>query len=268
MQELAGRVAWITGAASGIGLALAKKLAAEKMKLVLVDVHAIDTAELGPDVLAIQCDVSNGAEVAAAATRAREAFGVVQLIVNNAGIGGGGGPMWNIREEHWRRTLDVNLWGVIHGICQLVPPLLESGEPGHVVNTASMAGMVTTPFLGPYNASKHAVVALSETLAKELELVGAQIGVSVVCPGFVKTNIGASSFDRGGDNKVGQAVAALVAAGTAPETIADVIVAAIREPRFYVLTHPEMKPQIAHRMRQILEEKPPGIDPMIRSLFG
>ena len=270
MQDLQGRVAWITGAASGIGLALARRLAAEKMKLVLVDVSPLDAirAELGGDVLAIQADVSDGAAIEAAAKRAHEAFGVVQLIVNNAGIGGGGGPMWSIPEGHWRKTLEINLWGVIHGIRCLIPPLLASGEPGHVVNTASMAGMITTPFMGPYNASKHAVVALSETLAKELELVGAKIGVSVVCPGFVKTNIGSSSFDRGGNSKIAQAIAALVAAGQPAERVADVIVAAIREPRFYVLTHPEMKPQIEHRMRQILEEKPPGIDPMIRALFA
>jgi len=269
MQDLAGRVAWITGAASGIGLALAKRLAAEKMKLVLVDRAPLDAvrAELGDvPVLTIQTDVSVGDEVAAAAARARETFGVVHVICNNAGIGGGGGPMWKIEERDWKRTLDVNLWGVIHGIRHLLPALIESGEPGHVVNTASMAGMITTPFLGPYNASKHGVVALSETLAKELELEGANVGVSVVCPGFVKTNI--ADFGHGERTKVSEALHQLVAAGQAPERVADVIVAAIREPRFYVLTHPEMKPQIEHRMRQILDEKPPGMDPLIRQLFG
>ncbi len=271
MQDLAGKVAWITGAASGIGLALAKRLAAENMKLVLVDVSPLDAVadELGGDVLALRADVSNDGEVAAAAARASERFGIVHLICNNAGIGGGGGPMWKIAEQEWKRTIDVNLWGVIHGIRHLLPPLLDSGQDGHVVNTASMAGLITTPFLGPYNASKFGVVALSETLAKELELVGAKVGVSVVCPGFVKTNIASGAFEgEGANNKTAVAMAQLVAAGQPPERVADAIVAAVREPRFYVLTHPEMKPQIGHRMRQILEESPPGIDPLIRSLFG
>src|SRR4051794_39455291 len=119
MEELSGRVAWITGAASGIGRALAKRLAAEHMKLVLVDVAPLEAAvaELaGADVLAIRADVANGEEVAAAAARARDAFGIAHVICNNAGIGGPGGPMWSIAEADWKRTLDINLWGVIHGI--------------------------------------------------------------------------------------------------------------------------------------------------------
>lgn len=272
MQELAGKVAWITGAASGIGLALAKRLAIEHVKLVLVDVSPLDHAcaqLVGADVLAIRADVARGDEVAAAAERVRERFGLVHLICNNAGIGGGGGPMWKISEQDWQRTLDVNLWGVIHGIRCLLPPLIESGEIGHVINTASMAGLITTPFMGPYNASKFAVVALSETLAKELELVRAKVGVSVVCPGFVKTNIAAASpsFDRGGNAKIAAAIAQLVAAGQPAERVADAIVAAVRESRFYVLTHPEMKPQIGYRMQQILDEQPPAVDPFIRALF-
>lgn len=286
VKTLDGRVAWITGAASGIGLALAHRLAAEQMKLVLVDIEAAPLAAAeaalranGANVLALRADVSSADEMATATARAREAFGVIHLICNNAGVGGGGGPMWKLSDADWRWAIDVNLWGVIHGIRLLLPPLLDSGEEGHVINTASIAGLTSTPFMGPYTATKHAVVALSECLAKELELVQAKVGVSVLCPGFVKTRIASSERNRPGvaePSASANPTAAqfrtvlhqLVEAGIAPEKIADDVVRAIREPRFYVLTHPEMKPAIEHRMQQILTEQPPGIDPMFRSLFG
>jgi NAD(P)-dependent dehydrogenase (short-subunit alcohol dehydrogenase family) len=285
MKNLENRAAWITGAASGIGLALAHRLAAERMKLVLVDVEAGPLAEAeaalkakGASVLAIRADVSNAAEMDAAAAKARETFGVIQLIVNNAGVGGGGGPMWKLSENDWKWALDVNLWGVIHGIRCLLGPLVESGEEGHIVNTASIAGLTSTPFMGPYTATKHAVVSISECLAKELELAKINVGVSVLCPGFVKTRIAQSHRNRPGDQQKvdGNPLAAkfaavldqLVQSGQSPDTIADAVLRAIREPRFYILTHPEMKPAIEHRMRQILGEEQPGIDPMFRAFFG
>jgi NAD(P)-dependent dehydrogenase (short-subunit alcohol dehydrogenase family) len=285
MKNLADRAAWITGAASGIGLALAHRLAAEQVKLVLVDVEAGPLAEAdaalrekGADVLAIRCDVSKAKDVEAAAKRARDVFGVIHIIVNNAGVGGGGGPMWKLDEADWKWALDVNLWGVIHGIRYLVGPLVDSGEEGHVVNTASIAGLTSTPFMGPYTATKHGVVALSECLAKELELAKAKVGVSVLCPGFVKTKIHQSHRNRPGEQqkvdgnplaqKFAQVLNQLVESGQPAEKIADAVVAAIREPKFYILTHPEMKPGVEHRMRQILDEQPPGIDPMIRAFFS
>jgi len=284
MEQLAQRVAWITGAASGIGLALAHRLAAEKMKLVLVDIEAGPLAEAEAalraktEVLALRVDVSSDDAVAKAAAQARERFGLVHLIVNNAGVGGGGGPMWLLTESDWKWTLDVNLWGVIHGIRHLLRPLVESGEAGHVVNTASIAGLTSTPFIGPYTATKHAVVSISECLAKELELAKSKVGVSVVCPGFVKTRIASSHRNRPdqpaatepnpGAMKFAAALDQLVAAGKPPEDIAAQIVEAVRAGKFYVLTHPEMKPQVEYRMRQILDETQPGIDPLIRSLFG
>ena len=272
MKDLAERVAWITGAGSGIGLALARRLATERMKLVLIDrdrdrLAAAEAALPGARVLAIAADVADAGEIASAAARAREAFGVVHVICNNAGIGGNAGPLWESTDEDWRRMLDINLMGVVHGIRALLPPLLATGEHGHVVNTASIAGLTSTPYLGAYTASKHAVVALSECLAKELELVRANVGVSVVCPGFVKTNIALASADRP-KTRITEALGQLIASGIAPEVVADAIVGAIVEPRFYVLTHPEMERQIEHRMRQILEARQPGIDPLIRSLFA
>ena len=285
MERLADRVAWISGGASGIGLAIAHRLADEKVKLVLVDIEqaALDAAEAalktkGASVLAIRADVSSGEQVAAAAKRARDTFGVVHIIVNNAGVGGNGGPMWNIAEGDWQWALGVNLWGVIHGIRHLLPALVESGEEGHVVNTASMAGLTSTPFMGPYTATKHAVVAMSECLAKELELTKSKVKVSVLCPGFVQTNISTSDRNRAADygsqthtpgsEKFRMVLQNLVNAGQPAAKVGDNVVDAIKTNKFYILTHPEMKPAIEHRMRQILDEQPPGIDPMMRALFG
>jgi NAD(P)-dependent dehydrogenase (short-subunit alcohol dehydrogenase family) len=287
MEHLEGKVAVITGGASGIGLAIARRLAAEKVRLALLDVEAgtLDEAaaslrEAGAEVLAIRVDVSKPDEMAAAAARVRAELGLAQIIINNAGVGGGTGPMWTLSHADWDWTLAVNLWGVIHGIRLFLPPLIESGEEGHVVNTASMAGLIATPWLGPYTATKHAVVAISEVLAKDLELAGSKVGVSVLCPGFVKTRIMSSERNRpaeqggraAGDAPAGPTLAAamhqLVDNGKPVEEIVDPIIAAIRERRFYILTHPEMKPAIEHRLRDILEERPPGIDPMFRQLLG
>jgi NAD(P)-dependent dehydrogenase (short-subunit alcohol dehydrogenase family) len=285
MERLADRVAWISGGASGIGLAIAHRLADEKVKLVLVDIEqtALDAAEAalrakGASVLSIRADVSSNDQVAAAAKRARETFGLVHIIVNNAGVGGGGGPMWNITEGDWQWALGVNLWGVIHGIRHLLPALVESGEEGHVINTASMAGLTSTPFMGPYTATKHAVVAMSECLAKELELTKSKVKVSVLCPGFVQTNISSSERNRPADigaptrtpgsDKFRVVLDNLVKSGQPVAKVGEVVVNAIKTNKFYILTHPEMKPAIEHRMRQILDEQPPGIDPMMRALLG
>ncbi len=286
MKDLAGKAAWITGGASGIGLALARRLAAEKMRLAIVDVEegALREAEAelrgaGATVIALRADVASAADVDAAAKRARDAYGTIRVICNNAGVGGGTGPTWELSEADWKWSIDVNLWGVIHGMRALLPQLVASGEDGHVVNTASIAGLTSTPFMSPYTAAKHAVVALSECLAKELELAKKPVGVSVVCPAFVKTHIASSHRNRPAPDKpaappsetaakFGTVLSQMVDAGIPAERVADAIVAAIREPRFYVLTHPEMKPQIEYRMKQILEERAPGIDPLFRSLFG
>jgi NAD(P)-dependent dehydrogenase (short-subunit alcohol dehydrogenase family) len=285
MEQLAGKVAVITGGASGIGLAIAQRLAAEKARLVLLDVEAgaLDAAErslreAGAEVLAIRVDVGKAAELEAAAAKVKETFGLVHVIINNAGVGGGSGPMWTLSEADWAWTLDVNLWGVIHGIRLFLPALIASGEEGHVVNTASMAGLIATPWLGPYTATKHAVVSISEVLAKELELAGSKVGVSVLCPGFVKTKIASSDRNRPAEHSggggvppgpnLGDAMHQMVESGKAPEEVADAVVAAIKERRFYILTHPEMKPAIEHRLRDILEERPPGIDPLFRQLLA
>ena len=201
MEDLQGKVAVITGGASGIGRAVADKAAAEGMRIVLGDIEAgplklavDDMTSTGAEVLGVVTDVSDRASVEALRDAALERFGAVHLVHNNAGIGLGG-PIWEITEEDWRWILGVNLWGVIHGVATFTPLLLEQGE-GHIVNTASIAGLIVAPFLGPYNATKQAVVAISETLFKDLQTVAAPVGVSVLCPGFVQTRIDDSERNR------------------------------------------------------------------------
>ncbi|HAM01902.1 MAG TPA: hypothetical protein DCQ30_06690, partial [Acidimicrobiaceae bacterium] len=187
MEELRGKVAVVTGAASGIGLAVSRKAAAEGMRLVVADIEegplkaaADELSAAGAEVLAVPTDVSERSSVQTLCDAALERFGTVHLLHNNAGVGAGG-PLWEVPEADWRWVLGVNLWGVIHGIGVFVPHMVARGE-GHVVNTASLAGLASPPFMGPYNAAKHAVVTISETLAKDLRTMGSPVGVSVLCP--------------------------------------------------------------------------------------
>ena len=201
MEDLQGKVAVITGGASGIGRAVADRAVAEGMKIVLADIEqgpleaaVDDLTGNGAEALGVVTDVSDAASVRALRDRALDRFGAVHLVHNNAGIGLGG-PIWEVSEADWRWILGVNLWGVVHGVAAFTPLLIEQGE-GHIVNTASIAGLIAAPFLGPYNATKQAVVAISETLYKDLQTVGAPVGVSVLCPGFVQTRIAESERNR------------------------------------------------------------------------
>jgi NAD(P)-dependent dehydrogenase (short-subunit alcohol dehydrogenase family) len=264
VKEIEGKVAVVTGAASGIGEALARRFAAAKMKVVLADLDEARLASVAgslPGALAVRTDVAQAADVARLADEAERAFGAVHVVCNNAGIGGAGGPLWMVSEEDFRRTLDVNLWSVVHGIRAFVPRMLARGGEGHIVNTASIAGLTAPPFLGCYAASKHAVVAISEVLAKDLQMAGAELRVSVLCPGWVKTRIADGAVKMG-------AVQKLVAHGMAPELVADRVLEAICEERFYVLTHPEMTPAIAERMKDLLEQRNPTVDEAFRKMFS
>lgn len=278
MKDLSGKVAVVTGAASGIGLAFSKRFAAEGMKLVMVDIEeaalerAIAQLPRGTEVLSSVTDVSSAEQMDALAARCFERFSTVHVICNNAGVGGGGGPCWALSTRDWQWVLGVNLWGVIHGIRVFVPKLIAQNE-GYVVNTASVAGLTSHPGLAPYNVSKHSVVTLSETLFSELRMAKSAVGVSVLCPAFVSTRIHESDRNRPSELKnVAKAlteaqrkevverqalIANLIAAGQAPAEIAEKTLAAIREKRFYILTHPEMTPLIAHRHTNILEGKDP-----------
>lgn len=192
MREFHGKVAVVTGAASGIGRSLAERCAQEGMRVVLADVEEgalTQTAESlrssGADVRAITTDVSRAGDVEALARKTVEAYGGVHLLFNNAGVGGGT-TAWGSMLADWQWVLGVNLWGVIHGVHSFVPLMLQQGDEGHIVNTASIAGLTGGPGLAVYKVSKHGVVSISETLYHELALQGAKIGVSVLCPGWVR----------------------------------------------------------------------------------
>jgi NAD(P)-dependent dehydrogenase (short-subunit alcohol dehydrogenase family) len=272
MEDLQGKVAVITGGASGIGKAVAQRAATEGMRIVVADIEEgpLKDAEneltnRGAEAIGVVTDVSDAASVRSLRDAALDRFGAVHLVHNNAGVGLGG-PIWDVTEEDWRWILGVNLWGVIHGVATFVPLLIEQGE-GHVVNTASIAGLTTAAFLGPYNATKQAVVAISETLFKDLQALEAPIGVSVLCPGFVQTRIAESDRNRpawapdravGGVAELRAAVQQMVDSGIPTEAVADRVIDGVRTNTFYILTHPELTAELATRFEDILEGRPPS----------
>lgn len=274
MNEFPGKVAVITGAASGIGRAIAMQAARKGMRVVLADIEAAplehtasELRAMGVDVLAIPTDVSRAEEVAALAERAVAAYGAVHLLFNNAGVATGG-PIWERPLAEWEWVMGVNLWGVVHGIRSFVPLMLAQDDAGYIVNTASIAGLVTAPALGIYTVTKHAVVALSEILAAELAQRDAPIKVSVLCPSWVQTRILDAGRNRPAairdaatsDDAVGSAaIRELVDAGMPPEQVAAAVFAAIRDEQFYILTHPETKTWIRHRMENILNTPDPAV---------
>ena len=283
MKAFQGKVAVITGAASGIGHALAERCAQEGMKVVLADVEEQvlrqanrDLAAQGAETLAVQTDVSQAADVERLAQKAFETYSTVHLLFNNAGVGAGK-TAWESTLADWEWVLGVNLYGVIHGIRSFVPRMLESGDDGYIVNTASMAGLTSSPGLSVYMASKHAVVSLTETLYHELTLRGASIGVSVLCPGFVKTRIQDAERNRPTrlqnapdapvsptqqpsrtEQEGGQMLQQAIREGMSPQQLADMTFAAIREERFYIYP-PEFKEGIASRMEDILTPRNPTL---------
>ena len=269
MDDFRDKVAVVTGAASGIGFGLARRFASEGMKVVMADVEepALKTAadELesdGAEVLPVVTDVSDHDAVQALASATFDRFGTAHVVCNNAGIGTGG-PVWTVTDAQWRWIIGVNLMGVVHGIQAFVPRMIEQHE-GHVVNTASAAGLLTGPAMAPYYATKHAVVALSESLALDLAMAGASVGVSVLCPGFVRTRIQDSHRNRPDDvpeiEDMSPEVAArretmnnLIAGGMDPAEVADHVVDAIRAKRMHIFTHPEILEPIQQRFTAILE---------------
>jgi len=271
MDELDGRVAAITGGASGIGLAMAQRFAREGMKLSLADIESgpLDAAAEslrrdGADVLTSVIDVSDAEQMDAFAAQTLERFGAVHLVCNNAGVMGSG-VTWELTTQDWEFVLGPNLWGVIHGVRVFTKHLVAQNE-GHIVNTASMAGMISVPSIAAYNVSKHAVVTLSETLHVELAAAAAGVGVSVLCPGFVNTKIlDAARFkdETPVETDESRAQKALMeqvmAASMSPEAIADRVHDAVRGRSFYILSHPGSEKIIEDRMRRIIE----GGDPMV-----
>ena len=251
MQDLTGKVAVITGGASGIGLGLARRFALEGARIVIGDVEAdaleravAELRESGADVEGVVTDVTDPAQMQALADAAVARFGGVQVFCNNAGVGGGG-LSWEMPLSTWEWVIGVDLWGVIHGLRTFVPLLMQQTE-GYIVNTASVAGLVAAPFMAPYNAAKHGVVAISETLHHELAMAAPHVKVSVLCPGWVNTGIAESGRNRpanlreeGGDAEGDPAglLRGFIEKGMPPDDVALKVREAMREGRFWILTH-------------------------------
>jgi NAD(P)-dependent dehydrogenase (short-subunit alcohol dehydrogenase family) len=264
VQDLTGKVAVVTGGASGIGRAMAVRFTAEGMHVVIADIEAAPLAATAAEIgaVGVYTDVSDADSVAALAEVTIERFGTVHVVCNNAGVGGGG-LIKDLTLKDWKWVIDVNLWGVIHGLTSFLPHLLANEDGGHIVNTASIAGLVAGPGIGPYNAAKSAVVAISETLRAELAAESSAVHVSVLCPGYVDTNIFTSQRNRPAAlrnerPKVAARAAnkdiasSALAQGLDPTVVAGMVVDAIRAERFWVVTHPEYLPVVAERSAAIV----------------
>lgn len=247
---------------------MAERFAAAKMRVVLADIEeaALDATfqamwQAGATVASFTGDVSRAGDVERLAEFAYGKFGAVHILCNNAGVAGGGAPAWEQSLETWRWIFGVNVWGVIHGVHAFVPRMLAAGEEGHIVNTASVAGLRTGPFLAPYYASKHAVVALSESLNFDLQLAGAKLQASVLCPAFAKTRIAESGRNRPFAANAGEFPEGMrqrVESGMPPEAIAERVWEAVRDNQFWILTHPDADPLIRERCEEMLQRRNPA----------
>ena len=260
MQDLNGKIAFITGGASGIGLAMAKAFGRAGMSVMIADIEraALDRGveELRASQVraeGVLTDVASADSLRAAALETIAKFGKVHVVCNNAGVGAGG-PIGQVAAQDWSWIIGVNLMGVVHGVEIFTPLIAGHGEGGHFVNTASIAGMISPPGMEPYNATKFAVVAMSEAWAGQLAPMN--IGVSILCPGFVKTRIHESRRNRpggaGADDDVSTEAAASVFGGIPPEVVGERVVEAVRGDELYIFTHTEFRAPVAARFDAIL----------------
>ncbi|HEY7761111.1 MAG TPA: SDR family oxidoreductase [Burkholderiales bacterium] len=276
MKEFKDKVAVVTGGASGLGLAMARRFAAEGMKLVLADIEeeALRRVELelrkaGVPVIGIWTDVSRSQDIERLAEKTLTTFGAAHVLCNNAGVAPGG-AVWENTVADWEWVLGVNVWGVIHGVRTFLPIMLRQDTECHVVNTASVAGLLSVPNMGIYCVSKHAVVTLSECLHHDLAQRRAKIGVSVLCPAYVPTGIVDSERNRPAllrnppRTKTAEELAreeqmrhAVLSGRISAEQVAEKVFEAVRHDRFYILTHPKIKAAIQARMEDILLERRP-----------
>jgi NAD(P)-dependent dehydrogenase (short-subunit alcohol dehydrogenase family) len=280
MEQFHGKVAVITGAASGFGRAFAQKGAELGMKLVLADIDGdalgdvqASLTALGADAIAVPTDVSDGGAVEALARRTLDAYGKVHLLFNNAGVGTSG-YLWEMSANDWSWVFGVNVMGVAHGVRVFTPIMLAQNEPAHIVNTASVAGLVSPPSMGIYNASKQAVVALTETLYHDLRRTGAPVGCSLLCPAFVPTGIAQAERARPARwrNETPPSASQVLASKEirkavrsgrlAAADIAEAAFDAVRADRFYVITHPAIMASVRIRHEDIEQMRAPT-DPSV-----
>ncbi|MBQ0799456.1 MAG: SDR family NAD(P)-dependent oxidoreductase [Porticoccaceae bacterium] len=262
MKDVSGKVAFITGGASGMGLGMARSFAAAGMKVMIGDIElepaqkAVDELKAkGLEAACVQVDVSSMESMQAAADKTIATFGKVHVISNNAGVAVGGYSE-SCSMRNWKWVMDVNLWGVIYGLQAFVPLIASHGEGGHVISTASMAGMVGLRGAGPYNATKFAVVGMMETFAADHRKDN--IGASVLCPGIVATNIGHSGRNR--PDEYGGAVAPsakdntaeMLAQGLNADVVGDLVLEAVQEDQFYIFTDPGLKHLVETRCKRIM----------------
>jgi NAD(P)-dependent dehydrogenase (short-subunit alcohol dehydrogenase family) len=262
LADLDGKIAIVTGGASGIGKGIASALLGEGMQVVIADVEeeALEStaAELG--AVAIRTDVSDAASVQALADATLERFGAVHVVCNNAGIGPFA-PIASLTLDDWHWIVGVNLWGVIHGVTTFLPILERNTDGGHIVNTASMAGLAPVPRIGAYCVTKYGVVALTETLALELETAGSSVGVTVLCPGPVRTNIGTSSRNRPAslapgaleDYDLEQDPTRQDDRWLVPADVGALVVEAIKRGDLYAITHPEFFARVEQRHERLVQ---------------
>ncbi len=274
MKQFEGKTAVVTGAASGIGRALAERFAQARMQVVLADIEkdALDRAvqeleQRQHRVIGVVANTMVRESVEALAKRAVDEFGKVHIVCNNAGIAamaGGIKPIWEVSDRDWQWVMGVNFYGVLYGIQAFVPGMLAHGEEGHIVNTASLAGVM--PGGGTYGVSKHGVLSLTETLHQNFTMMGAKIGASVLCPGFVNTNIFDAERNRPKDlaTAAGAAIPGMaevarnmLAAGKQPADVAEIVFKSIQENRFYILPHPAWDPIVRARVDAILARGAP-----------
>ena len=278
MKEFEGKVAVVTGAASGIGRGLADRFAAEGMKVVLADVEEdalrraeAEMREKGADVLGVPTDVSKPEEIEKLAQATLDEFGAVHVLCNNAGVAGtlGSSPTWESSLKDWEWVMGVNLWGVVHGVRVFLPIMIKQDVEGHIVNTSSLAGLMGGA--GIYGVTKQGVVALTETLYHELARAESKVKVSVLCPAWVNTRIIDAARNRPEELRnpteepvdpqraaYGEIVRNLLASGMEPSAVAERVVEAIKDEQLYILTHPEMNGIIQTRMENILAQRNPA----------
>jgi NAD(P)-dependent dehydrogenase (short-subunit alcohol dehydrogenase family) len=270
MQDFQNKVAVITGGASGIGLGLAERFAREGCKLVIADIEAAALERAvaalkatGADVIGVPTDVSKREAIENLLAKTLERFGRVNILCNNAGVQLAA-PTWQLTEKQWQWLMGVNLWGVIHGVSVFVPQMLAQGDECHIVNTSSMAGLLSVPMMSAYQVTKHGVVTLTETLSQELKQQGSSIGVSVLCPAFVQTNLhesernlpagaGDSLMPKALEDAIKQSVTQLVTTGKPVTVVADAVLDGIRNKRVHILTHPEMIGVFEARAKRIVD---------------